>query len=331
MTGKAGVVHVFTGDVGIDANETAARFVGHGVISVYSAWLPPAWFWLLLLLYFRGSVRKIAAKSQPLAFTAIAFCFAFLTVWLMPGSRTRFLLNVYPCAAICVGVALDCACAVIEQGKTEREETGPAAVRNDLLRFTRLIAGLAFLAALGIVGISAYASWMKADIGLAMSPPGAFFFGIASALLGFGILGNRRQVSRKSYATSLFCVAAFFGLLYNLPVINVMNRSSERTDLAFQELYDKRIIPDHRTLVSLDECPHLINYLHFLQHHVTVAKVTLEEIQEMRKTNDVYFVSNSEKFPLEYTVIAKLPLRRYRRDNGDNQAVFGKIPSEKNP
>ena len=123
MTGREGVVHIFTGDVGIDASETAARIVGYFVsfpFILFGCLLP--WS-ALLILYFRRSVRENCRRlSQPLAFTAVAFCFAFLTVWLIPGSKTRFLLNVFPCAAICVGIALDCAYAVIEQEGRERDE-----------------------------------------------------------------------------------------------------------------------------------------------------------------------------------------------------------------
>jgi 4-amino-4-deoxy-L-arabinose transferase-like glycosyltransferase len=331
MTGREGVVHVFTGDVGIGGDETAARIATHLVsfpFMLFGCLLP--WS-TLFLLYFRKSVRESCSRlSQPLAFAAIAFCFAFLTVWLMPGSKPRFLLSVFPCAAICAGIALDCAFAVIEQEGIEREGSDEAAVRNDLLRFAGIMEWLAFLAAVLIVGISLYASLRNTEIRLAMTLPRAVLFGIVSIVLGLLIMRNRGKVSRKAYATSLFCAAAFFGLLYDLPIVDDMNHWSERTDIAFQELYEKQLIPGHRTLVSLDECPHLINYLHFLRFHVTIPKVTLAEIQAMQKTNDVYFVSGSEKFPLPYTLIAKMPLRRYRYNNGDKMAVFGKIPSEKN-
>ena len=125
---------------------------------------------------------------------------------------------------------------------------------------------------------------------------------------------------------SLYCVAAFSGLLYNLPIVDDINHWSSRTDLAFQELYEKQIIPDHRTLVSLD-VSHLINYLHYLQVHVTIPKVTLAGIEEMRKTNDVYFVSHSEKFPLHRHACRELPLTRYRYNKADKMVIFGKIPS----
>jgi 4-amino-4-deoxy-L-arabinose transferase-like glycosyltransferase len=328
MTGRAGAVHVFTGDIGIDDNETAARVLRYLVsfpFLLFGCMLP--WS-VLLLLYFRRSVRGIAAKSRPLAFAAMAFCVAFLTVWLMPGSKTRFLLNMYPCVAICVGVALDCAYAVVEKEENGEAEPGRAGVRGDLRLFTTLMACLAFLAAALMIGISVYASLAKVEIRLAMSPPRAVFFGVVSIVLGFVIVRNRHKAHPKAHAASLFCVAAFFGLLYNLPIVDAMDRWSERTDIAFQELYEKHLLPDHRPLVSLDETPHLINYLHFLQLHVTIPKVTLAEIQEMRKTNDVYFVSDTEKFPLQYTLIAKLPLRRYRYNSLDKTVVFGKISSE---
>jgi len=327
ITGKAGVVHIFTGDVAMGSGETVARVVKHLVsfpFILFGCLLP--WS-ALLLLFFRGSVRQNCRRlSQPLAFTAIAFCFAFLTVWLVPGARPRFLVNMFPCAAICIGLALDCAYAVAEQEKNGGQESDPIAVRKDLLRFTHFIAWLAFLAALVIIGLSVYAAVRKVEMRLAMSLPRAILFGAVSIVLGVVIRRNRHKVTRHGYATSLCCVAAFFGLLYNFPIVDDMNRWSQRTDLAFQELCQTQLIPNHRSLVSLEECPHLINYLHFLQLHVTIPKVTLAEIQEMRKTNDVYFVSDSEKFPLEYTLIAKWPLRRYRYGKEDNTVIFGKIP-----
>ncbi len=327
MTGKAGVVHVFTGDVGVDPTETAVSIVTHLVsfpFILLGCLLP----WSgLLILYCRKSIRENCTRlSQPLAFAAIAFGFAFLTVWLVPGSKTRFLLNVFPCAAVCAGIALDCAFSVIEQEGKGGGAADHLSIRNDLFRFSNIIRLVAFLAALFFVGASAYAVAKNTEIRLAMNLSRAIVFGIVSIVLGWVIIKNRHKTGRESYATSLFCVAAFFGLLYNLPIVDYMNHWSQRTDIAFEELYEKQMITNNRTLVSLDEIPHLINYLHFHQLHVTIPKVTLAEIQEMRKTNDVYFVSDSEKFPLQYTLIAKLPMRRYQYNNGDKKAIFGKVP-----
>jgi 4-amino-4-deoxy-L-arabinose transferase-like glycosyltransferase len=331
MTGKTGVVHVFTGDVGVDPTETAARIVTHLLSFPYTLFACLLPWSGLLVLYCRKSICANCVRlSQPLAFAAIAFGLAFLTVWLVPGSKTRFLLNVFPCAAICVGIALDCAFSVIEQEGKERAAGDRAAVRNDLFRFANIIGWLAFLAALFFIVVSAYAAVKDTEIRLAMSLPRAIFFAIVSIVLGSVIIRNRHKAGRESYATSLFCVAAFFGLLYNLPIVDYMNRWSQRTDIAFEELYEKRQIPDNRTLVSLGEIPPLINYLHFQQLHVTIPKVTLAEIQKMRKTNDVYFVSDSEKFPIQYTLIAKLPMRRYQYNNGNKMAIFGKVPAQKN-
>ncbi len=331
MTGKAGVIHVFTGDVGVDQTETAARIATHLVsfpFILFGCLLP--WS-ALLILYFRGSIRGNCGRlSQPLAFAAIAFCVAFPTVWLVPGSKTRFLLSLFPCAAICVGIALECAFAVIEQERECENKSGQNAVRRDLLRFANIIGWLAILAALLILGISLYATLMKAELRLTTTLPRAIAFGIVSIALGCAILRNRHTVSREACGTSFFCVAAFFGVFYSFPIVDDMNRWSERTDIAIHELYQKQLIPNQRALVSLEECPHLINYLHFLELHVTIPKVTLAEIQEMRKTNDVYFVSTSGDFPLPYTLITRLPMRRYRYNNGDKMAILGKIPSEKN-
>jgi 4-amino-4-deoxy-L-arabinose transferase-like glycosyltransferase len=329
MTGREGVRHVFTGDIGIDKTETMAGIATH-IASFPFILLACMLPWsVLFLLYFRKSVRAQCGRlSQPLGFAAIAFCGALPTVWLMPGSKTRFLLNMFPCAALCVGMAVECALAAAEK---ERAENGSMAVRHDLLRFTRLIAGLAFLGALLIFGIGLWAAVKKVELPLAMSLPRAVLFAIVSTVLGWLILRNRGQANRQTYAASLFCVAAFFGWFYNFPMVDEMNRLSQRTDLAFAELYEKQLIPNHRTLVSLDECPHLINYLHFLQHHATIPKVTLAQMQEMQRTNDVYFVSDSEKFPLPHTVIARWPMLRYHRTSGwAKMAVIGKIPCQTN-
>ena len=330
LAGKTAVIHTFTGDVGVDQTETAKSILTHFLsfpFLLLGCMLP--WS-VLLLLFLRRSIRDHARPfSIPLRFAAIAFCCALPTVWLAPGSKTRFLLNMFPCVALLVGIAVKCACAVIENNNVDEKSARAAAA--DLRCFTRLIGCLAFSAALVFLALSCYAAWTNKDIRFAMTRPRALFFAVISIALASGLLA-RRDLNGKPFLASIFSVALFFGLLYNLPVVDYMDRWSQRNDLALQDLWTKDLIPAASNLVSIEECPHSINYFHYLQRHATISKVTLAQLKEMRQTNDVYYVSVHESFPLPHTILARLPLRRYtyQRSYGE-AAIIGKVPRASAP
>jgi 4-amino-4-deoxy-L-arabinose transferase-like glycosyltransferase len=329
MTSKAAVVHTFTGDVGVDKTETAKSIIVHFVtfpFALFGCMLP--WS-LLLLLFLRRSVRESARPLiVPLRFAAIAFCCALPTVWLAPGSKTRFLLNMFPCAALASGIAAECAFKSIDTHRADNPSQRPA---KDLRCFTRVIACLAFAAALLILGLSAYAAVKDQDVRFATTLPHAILFAVLAIALGVALVAPR-SLNGRPFLGSLYGVALFFGLVYNLPIVDYMDRWSEPNDQALQELWTRGVIPADRNLISIDECPHLINYFHYLQRHTTIAKVTVAQLKEMRQTNDVYYVSTSESFPLPHTVLARLPLRRYRSQRVYGEAaIIGKIPRASPP
>jgi 4-amino-4-deoxy-L-arabinose transferase-like glycosyltransferase len=333
------VRHIFTGDVDMYGHSTGIGAVASHLtlfpLTLLASLLP--WI-LLLILFFRRSVRdQSRALAQPLAFAALTFILAFPTVWLMIGSRPRFLLNMFPCAAIVIGIAVDRAFAALDQLAPPTPHDSPppkkslsqllGTVQDDLLRFSNIAALVIIGTALTLLVMSLIAALKHREILLAMTLPRAAVFTAASLLLALLAWRQPAALTPRAYARSLFCIAAFLGLLYNLPVVDDLNRKSQRVDLAFAQLYDDHLLPPGQTLVSLDESSHLINYLHYLRLHATIPKLTLPQIQALQKTHDVYFIATSPQFPLPYTPIATLSLERYRTPNPTTIAVIGKLPA----
>jgi 4-amino-4-deoxy-L-arabinose transferase-like glycosyltransferase len=351
MTDRATLWHVFSGDVAMYGNPTGIGAIAGHLASFPALLIAGLLPWvLLLILFFRKSVRdQCPPLARPLAFAVIAFGVAFPTVWLMIGSKTRFLLNMYPCAALCIGIAVDRAFAFLDRprhepapagGMTAHKDEPPSTkllarliggVREDLLRFTNILALIIAGTGLTLLSLALYAALRQREVLLAMTLPRAAFFAAACLLLAALAWRKRGDPTRRGYALSLFCLAAFLGLVYNLPVVDDLNRKSQRVDLAFDELYDHQLLPEGQTLVSLGDCPHLINYLHFQRTHATIPRVTPDEIAALRRTGDVYFVAGSTDLPPAYTPIATLSLERYRSPTTGTAAIIGKLPAVKNP
>ena len=102
---------------GMIMGDTSARFYGwswqvvteHLVIfplELLGSTLP----WSLLLLGFLSSgLRKSLGTARPHAqFMGLATGLAFLSIWLPPDGQTRYIAPLYPCAAVLIGIVVQC-------------------------------------------------------------------------------------------------------------------------------------------------------------------------------------------------------------------------------
>ena len=97
------------------AGEVLLRFVGHtvGTVAAHLAAYPfesviaiLPWSLLLSCFCFRGFRDRLADARSPVAFLTIPILIAFPTVWLAPGARGRYLMPLYPCIAVLVGLVV---------------------------------------------------------------------------------------------------------------------------------------------------------------------------------------------------------------------------------
>lgn len=242
--GVSGVRHTFTGDVSL-YTDFSTGVIKHYLIfplRIFATLFP--WS-VLLLLYIRRDLRhKLGSAATHAVFLSGAVAIALPTVWAFPGSRTRFLLSLYPCFAVLVGIAAE---KCLEQPSADP-------LRRICFNLRALLAGIMVLIGAGMP----LARGLAGNRFLAAQPWG--FVVVASlALLGLGILSwKTRGWDGKWHFVSIFGLAAFAGLMIAGIFTNYLIAKSRRADLAVQELCAK--LPPHSRLVSFGEVFSLFAY-----------------------------------------------------------------------
>lgn len=236
--------------------EVLLRFVGHTVATVVShlvtypfesfiTILP--WSLLLSCFFFRGFREQLAEARSPVAFLTISILIAFPTVWLAPGARGRYLMPLYPCIAVLIGLVVQ-RCA---------ESPGGTPWLRVWEWYLRGLAGVMVAAGLAVLGVSLVA---KPD-DVVWAQPRAF--ALVYALLAGGaaaglIWASRRDDTLFRSRIAILAVAGFMGLTFVGVLANKHVNASVDTEAAVARL--KRELPAGHRLVSLGSVHHLFAY-----------------------------------------------------------------------
>jgi 4-amino-4-deoxy-L-arabinose transferase-like glycosyltransferase len=201
---------MLSGDIGMRFQDGSwARTLKHGVefpLSVAACMLP--WCVLLLAYLRRDFRRSIAFAREDVLFLALAIGFAFLTCYVVPGARNRYLAPILPLTALLIGLAAQQSCAL----------TGSAS----LVRLRRH-----FFIGMGLVA-GGLAVWVVAATALQLGPlrgqqPAAFaiVFALAAATATAMLFwaANRPEASRQR--AGALVVGGLLGLSYIGVIVNI--------------------------------------------------------------------------------------------------------------
>jgi 4-amino-4-deoxy-L-arabinose transferase-like glycosyltransferase len=248
--GIEGVRHTFTGDVSIYLNDWSPRsviwqYTMFPLSIVLGSLLP----WSLLLFAWADSrFRQRLGPAAPYAlFATGAILICLPSVWLIPGTRSRFVVSLYPCFAVLVGIVVE-RCAAVQ---------APPALRVLWERFLRFVSVGMVLAAVALVIVKA-----AGPASVAGSQSMAF---VAVAALAAGALAAvcwqaRAAADEQRQLRSVLAVAAFAGLAFSGVFANWLMSKSQRMDLAVQQFQED--FPREAKIVSLKPVFHLFPYYH---------------------------------------------------------------------
>ena len=229
---------MLTGDIGMRFQEGSwTRALRHFVefpLSVAACMLP---WCVLLLAYVRGDFRRsIAFARADVRFLAVSIGFAFLTCYLVPGARNRYLAPILPLTALLVGLAAQQCCA--------------DAASEWLVRLRRRF----------FIGMSVAAAgsgtWIVAATALQLGPshgqqPAAFaivFFTAAAAATATAIWASARMEAWRQQLGTL-AISGLLGLSYTGAIINIFVATRHPIDAEVAAVAAR--IPDNVQLVSI--------------------------------------------------------------------------------
>lgn len=260
------------------------------------------WSVFLVTYLYRDFRRNLGRSRDAAIFSACGIVPALLSCWIVPNSRGRYFMPLYPLLAVLVGLAIDAALSA----------ESVAAVRAHWRRFARFAALAAVGAALAMVALRSVAS---PEVRNYHEPAAVLVaYGLAAGMAAALLWRSSRPNSPAQGVAGLVAAAAFLGITGTGIGINVNARASEDTGGAVAEI--RRKLPDDARLVSFGVVHHLFAY-HFDR--------PIEFRRWEQGTHDdptvEYFcfdvMAGAERplrFPFAWEPIGRVSNERYRRD-----------------
>lgn len=268
---------------------------------------------LFLVSYAYGEFRRsLGASRDVVVFTLCAIGLAFLSCWLVPNSRGRYFMPLYPLVAVLIGVAID--------GSIRAVHT--SSVRLHWRRFARLGAIGCVIAVLVVAVLQGLPQEMFRSY---REPAGPLIVYAVLACVASAVLWrSARRPSPRWGVAGLVALAGFLGLTGTLLGIDINLRASESTVAAVASV--RRSIPDDARLVSFGYVHHLFAYYYRQPIEFRTWERGRHDDQDLE-----YFcyevVTDSPRtprFPFAWEQIGTVSNERYHRDDPRFYTVVGR-------
>jgi 4-amino-4-deoxy-L-arabinose transferase-like glycosyltransferase len=273
--------------------------------------------WSLLLLGFlnRRLRHGLGDAGPHVLFMGMATSLAFASIWLPPDGQTRYLAPLYPCAAVLIGVVIECCM---------RADASALLLRGwglwcHLLAVVMSGAGLIVVcAALFLSRHPKWGPWAEPV------PLVALAYGVASIVLAIQTLraAGGRDVARVR--TGVLAIAAFMVITFTGIVTNAKIRRSEDQAGAMARLKAK--LPPGQKLVSFGHVD-LLFVFHYGQP-VELVPVPKKE-HDLGTDENLCFCFDSlngsrPTLPFAWDELAVISMVRNRTPNPDRVVVVGR-------
>jgi 4-amino-4-deoxy-L-arabinose transferase-like glycosyltransferase len=281
-------------------------------LEVFGSLLP--WSFLLPVLTTRW-FWNCTGGARPMAVFAItALAVALPTCWLPVESRPRYLMSLYPCVALLVGLIVERSCAAEQVGWWRRSW--------DNYVVTGIFIVLA--APVALAAVVYFGRGRLQDVEHAVS--GTLLVGIAIAALLAAALAHwsRSLTPRWRASMGMLSLAGFLGLSYITVVVNLQSHTSNDPSDAIASI--RASLPAGQRLVSFGRVHHL--FAHYYQE--PIALVELSENTAPANCAATYFcVSVDPGFetptiPFEWELLAEVSCERARSDNPRAKVLVGR-------
>lgn len=245
--------------------------------------------------------RGLGSSKRALTFVLLALLWALPSCWLVPNSRGRYFLPMYPLVAVLIGVAID---------RSWQGEVG-SRLRRGWSRFATICVGAA-CAGILVFTVAGFLPF-RAARGLAQPPVFLAFYVVAT--VGFLVILGRsiRRPSPIADRAALLSIAGLIGLTFSGAGLNVNLAASEDTEGAVAALREK--LPEDVQLVGFGEVHHLFAY--YYESPVEGrdwSRIGLDDDFEYFCFYDLEVLRPRARIPFAWEPIATIPCERYKRE-----------------
>jgi 4-amino-4-deoxy-L-arabinose transferase-like glycosyltransferase len=301
--------------------EVILRFVAHtvGTVTTHLATYPfefvialLPWSLLLACFLFRGFRDGLGDLRSTVLFLAIPVLIAIPTVWLPPGARGRYLMPVYPCLAVLIGVVV------------QRCSESPAGTpwRRVWEWYLRSVAAVMVGAALAVLGLGLLAT--PDEVAWAQPP----LFALAYGLVGIGAGMVLFRIVRRGDAAlgaraAVLLVAGFMGLTFTGVLTNKHVNTGVDTAAAVARL--KQDLPREHRLVSLTPVHSLFVYY----YREPIGLLSWPDDGSVLEAPGTYFCFNrlpgrEVSFPFPWEEVAAVSVARSRVSRSQQDVVIAR-------
>ena len=250
----------------------------------------------LLIVWCNRAFRRTQGQARPPAlFLATCLAVALPTVWLPPDSRPRYLMCLFPCLALLVGIAADRVART--RSSADWRIVWPIFVRCAALA---MVGTAVFVL---VISLGDFNTWLK------QTPATAILYALAGlviAALAWWSPGAQTALRRR---LAVLAIAGFVVMSYDTVVINAFQGTTVDTAGAIAEV--KRHLPPGAELVSIEQTHHMFVYL----YHEDVPAISFPKTPE--EAEDVeYFCfdahrTKAEDLPFKWEPIGEVNCDRH--------------------
>jgi 4-amino-4-deoxy-L-arabinose transferase-like glycosyltransferase len=246
VMGWSSVPLVWLGDPAIRVNggvrdwllgETAVHLVKYP-LEIVAGTLP--WSLLLLLFLYHDCRRAIGAAREQVLFLVVCLAVAFPTCWIPPAGQPRYFAPLYPCLAVLVGLAVECA---VRSGL-------PEGARAGWRRFLVTAAWLMVGSAIVVVSLAVLGRYVLPLRRFAEPGPVVLIYALASTAAAFLMLRAGSEEGAAPARRAVLALAGFLTFTFTGIGMDWRLRISEHPAEAMKALLEK--LPPGQQLISLN-------------------------------------------------------------------------------
>lgn len=269
---------------------------------------------LLLLAYLNRDFRRSLGAARPqVLFLGICLLVAVPTIWVPPSGQTRYLVPIYPCFALLIGLVV--------------ERCASASLPRLHARWSAYLAVIACLmvvfAAAVLAGSLLFANHPRWGV-WTESTPLAAFYAVTTLVLAIVIWRHRTGASEAPVRTALLALSAFAVLTWLIPVANLKARRMENTPAVFAQVRPR--LHFERPLISFGHIDARFAFYYRLPITPCPFPPNLAEVDASATHFCIFHVGpDRPQLPFAWEEVAAISMDRNHRAAPESMVIVGRF------